>query len=342
VPGVGGSTDHRFLISPSSAAEQLAKTAQRDQRLAGMVEVDFNVPPAYGFVRMLVLASFCNLRPPREESLASINLEDGSIEARRHPIPSAIDTCTGLASSSGRIYSLSASRGVHLLSVWPKDGPPTYQPLEGILDAHSILIRGGYLYVVSTGTDEVVRYRLENDQPTDREVAWRASSSSSDTHHLNSIAEFRGSLVVSGFGPKAGTLWSSATDGYIWDIERDMPILRDIYHPHSVACRGDQLLFCESSTSRLCSLRGVVAQLHGYTRGMVWLSERLVCVASSVGRKISKSTGLIANAADPGELIGHCQLVVVDVVTGQPRRTIDLSSFGDEIYDLLALPDQGA
>jgi hypothetical protein len=289
-----------------------------------------------------ILASFCNIRPPRQVSLATIHLEEGSIEARRHPVPSPVDTCTGLTSSSGCIYSLSASKGVHLLSVWPKDGLPTYQPLDGILDAHSILVRRGYLYVVSTGTDEVIRYRLKNDLPTDREVAWRASSASSDTHHLNSIAEFRGSLVVSGFGPKAGALWSSATDGYIWDIEHDMPVLRDIHHPHSVACRGDQLLFCESSSSRLCSLSGTVAQLQGYTRGVAWLSDRLVCVASSVGRKISKSTGLIANTADPGEPIGHCQLVVVDVVTGEARKTIDLSSFGDEIYDLLSLCDQGA
>ena len=71
-------------------------------------------------------------------------------------------------------------------------------------------------------------------------VIWRESNLRADTHHVNSIAEWKGKLIISAFGRKFGTLWSSAFDGYIHDVTRDRRIKGGIYHPHSLAPRGDR------------------------------------------------------------------------------------------------------
>jgi len=61
-----------------------------------------------------------------------------------------------------------------------------------------------------------------------------------------------------------------------------------------------------------------------------------VCIGSNVGRRLSKSTGLIANPADPGAATGRCGITVGDVTRGRHVKRLDLGWVGGEIYDMLA------
>jgi hypothetical protein len=95
----------------------------------------------------------------------------------------------------------------------------------------------------------VFRYDLGPPGLSNPIVVWQASNFETDTHHINSIAEWQGNLIISAFGPKFGTLWSSAFDGYIHDISRDRCVKTGIYHPHSLAALGDRLYYIESYRS---------------------------------------------------------------------------------------------
>jgi hypothetical protein len=117
-------------------------------------------------------------------------------------------------------------------------------------------------------------------------------------------------------------------------------IKEGIYHPHSLSERHSQIYYCESSTKSFSSLAGPILKLDGYTRGIGWLSDDLVCVSSSMGRKISKSTGLIANSADPGAVAGKAGLVVRNIKSHEIIADVNLSKFGPEIYDVLVLEEK--
>ncbi len=76
---------------------------------------------------------------------------------------------------------------------------------QAAADLHSILWADGKLYVVSTGSDELIELQLDGPTVVAEQVIWRpdAHAPRRDAHHLNSLALWRGELLIAGFGPKA-------------------------------------------------------------------------------------------------------------------------------------------
>lgn len=294
-----------------------------------------------------ILVSFCNLPPANRHPLVCLEITPGkkkaeyyepiAIRAINRPIQSVI----GLTVGSNRVFFLFLSEGSFFLAALDReDLTLAYcQELPGIKDGHSILAMEDYLYIVSTGTDEVKRYVLENNGVRSPEIFWRASTSGVDTHHINSIVEIDGEIFVSAFGPKDGPLWSSAVHGYIHNITRDIRIKDGIYHPHSLSQTKSVLYYCDSSRKSLCTLDQAQFKVDGYARGIAWLSDERVCVGSSIGRRVSKSTGLIANPADPGAAAGRSRVSIGNIKNKKVIAEFDLSSYGPEIYDIVSLED---
>ncbi|MEA4909323.1 MAG: DUF4915 domain-containing protein [Anaerolineaceae bacterium] len=290
-----------------------------------------------------LLASFCNLPVSTFSPVLLIKTqpdEQPSIEFS--PISLGYPryvTATGMARKDGKIYVMFTSEGKNCVSAL-REGEFNNifnQELPEVLDAHSIHATDQHLYIVSTGTDQVLRYDLNATGLEHPSVFWEASSAHKDTHHINSIVEMDGDLYISAFGPRTGELWASATQGYIHNISRDQQVARGIYHPHSLTTRRRQLFYCDSHHGTFCSLQGPLFYLDGYSRGIVWLSDERVAVTTSIGRKVSKSTGKFMNPADPGEKAGTCSLSIKEISTGNTILASDLSWFGPEIYDLLLL-----
>jgi hypothetical protein len=78
--------------------------------------------------------------------------------------PDCIFTATGLARTGGKIFVLFASRegSFHVAVLRENDLLPLYyQELPDVKDGHTMLAVDNYLYVVSTGTDEVVCYEIK-------------------------------------------------------------------------------------------------------------------------------------------------------------------------------------
>ena len=291
-----------------------------------------------GLLRKTVLVSFCNFPCPREPAICRLAADSGDLAQVPLALPGSVEGCTGITANRVKIFVLCVSEGIcHLAALTRSRLEVIFcQPLPEVKEGHSIVADDDQVFSVSTGTDEVIRYNLGPKSVRDPQVIWRATVSSTDTHHVNSITRWKGNLVASAFGPKFGTLWTSALEGYIHDISRDVRIKNGIYHPHSLSVRGDRLYYLESHRKLLCSLDGPIFAVPGYPRGVCWLSDDLVCIGSNVGRRLSRSTGLIANPADPGERSGSCGITVGDVKKGRHVKRLDLGWVGGEIYDILA------
>jgi len=144
-------------------------------------------------------------------------------------------------------------------------------PLENLRDVHSICLHQHSLYLVSTGTDEVIALELDGANIVGQTVAWRPipEAPREDLHHLNTLVSWNGSLIVSGFGEKSGPLWSSATNGFLHDITTGQRLLSGIAQPHSMLPMGGDLLICESLVQSVRTLySGRRVRLDGYTRGL--------------------------------------------------------------------------
>ena len=294
-----------------------------------------------------VLVSFCNIPTITTSPLFLLQIpEEETKQISYAPVslgcPEPATTATGLTCANGKIFILFALDGNRFhVAVLQEDNlfPLFYQEMPEVKDGHSILAVDQCLYIVSTGTDEVISYNIKEKSLENPNVIWRASKTRKDTHHINSIVEKNGEILVSAFGPKSGHLWSTASNGYIFNISSNSLIMDGIHHPHSLSVKNDKIFYSDSQRNAFCVQDQTTAlfELDGYTRGVSWLSDDLVWLATSIGRRVSKSTGLVGNAADPGELAGECSLLLGDISERKIVKKIDLSWFGPEIYDVLVL-----
>jgi hypothetical protein len=294
-----------------------------------------------------VLISFCNNPESTTSPILCVKVPGAESDVLEYsPVflgySGLINHATGLTTTNETVFVSFHSDGKFYIAGLRKHDllPTFYQELPEVKDVHSILAWNDHLYVVSTGTDEILVYYILGDKLSQAQVVWRASSEQKDTHHVNSIVENNGELFVSAFGPKTAELWASAPNGYIQNITQDSRVKEEIYHPHSLSARNGQLYYCESHRGTFCSLDNQISQLSGYSRGVSWLSDERVCITTSIGRKVSRSTGQVGNPADPGEPLGQCSLIVQDVESSKMLEMVDFSWFGPEIYDVLVLSDQ--
>lgn len=273
-----------------------------------------------------------------------------------HPDLRPANGMTGLCFHDGDVIAVRQVRPNQLVRLHPRTlAVQDVWSLEQSAAGHSLLSHGGALYLVATGLDSLLRVtppraptaaargRLTPpDGGPQEDVVWRHGDGTADTIHCNSVLRHQGRLHVSGFGPRTGTLWSTAEEGFVLDVETGRVAVPSIYHPHSATDVEGLLHWCESSRSSVCNALGqrlVVPE--GYCRGLHMTAERLH-VGCSTGRKKSESTGQVIHATEGRgpRFAGACQVHVFerdrrDLSRCRLLRSIDLSAVGSEIYDLL-------
>lgn len=288
----------------------------------------------------ILLISFSNLGSAQASSLMRYDTQDGSINwvdmGLAHEI--TISSTTGICAAENRLYVLAIRSDVTHIFAFDRTSlaPLWHQALPEIIDAHSIAIEGQHAYIVSTGTDEVMRYRITEKTLVAPQVAWTPSSAGKDTHHLNSVTNHQGNMYVTGFGPKKSERWSSADDGYIYNLTQDTYIKTGVYHPHTLISHNGTLYYCDSSRAAFSNMDGPLVELEGYVRGACFSSKTVAYIGTSMGRKVSKSTGIVNNPADNGEDWGFCGITRFDTHS-KTTSAIDLSQYGREIYDVYYL-----
>jgi hypothetical protein len=221
--------------------------------------------------------------------------------------------------------------------------------LPGLSDPHGLAVIDDEFIVTSTGNDQVFRYRMGSDLKQIKNLGniWtpEGSNGSSDEHHINSACSYNGEIFVSAFGPKKGKLWSTAEDGYIYNISKHRKVLGGIYHPHSLTVNRRGYFYCDSSRRRVMRGRRVILrQEAGYTRGLA-VTDKYYIVGSSNGRTQSKSTGIkgkeyISNIADPGILQKCCKVSVYrKSLRVKLESEYDFTGDRNEIFKILVLED---
>ncbi len=277
--------------------------------------------------------SFCNAPHAAGRVLGLFNT--ATAELMRPDLGRAdLTSACGLAAGADWLYCASTGPDASYVSVLDRD----YR-LQRIIelpetrDVHSIALDGNALIAVSTGTDSVLRIDMETMRC---EAVWRAGAGGSDTHHLNAAAWFGGHLLCSGFGPKRSDRWSSATEGYIYDITAGSYVATGLYHPHSLASFDGTLYVCESSHSRVRTIDTPFAAIAGYVRGLAFAQIGACALGSSVGRHDASLGDVVLNPADQGEPKGRCAIYLSDSIAECDRaQAFDLSEYANEIYDIL-------
>ncbi|MCA1597009.1 MAG: TIGR03032 family protein, partial [Chloroflexi bacterium] len=219
--------------------------------------------------------------------------------------------------------------------------------LEGARDAHSLCLHNGSVFLVSTGTDEVIRLKMNGPEVAAADVFWRPdpAAEKADLHHLNSICSWQGDLYVSGFGEKTGERWASARGGFVLNISAGYSVATGLFHPHSLLPTEDGIAFCESPAGAVRLSGGPVLQsLPGYIRGLC-RSEGRLFVGASACRHRSRSAGVILapearlSSGEGTDHRGGCAVYRLAEESLEVEQTISLETFGDEIYDLLPVED---
>jgi hypothetical protein len=304
-------------------------------------------------VRGHILVSFANV--VAADGCALGLLDAATLAFHRLALPPDIGTrpsITGLAASKRYIFAalqvspLGAavgSSGGAAIVVFDRAHLTllNHHPLPVAADVHSLWATEEALYVVSTGTDEVLELHLDGADIVGARVYWRPDPDGPrlDVHHLNAVYGWRGEMLVAGFGRKAGAQWSTATDGFIANATRGTIIASGIHHPHSLVVCDGRLYYCESRAQSVRIVGEARRQcVSGYSRGLCRIGRHLF-VGASQGRRVSKSTGLINNNADPGAIVGRCTASRLHAATLAIEATADLSAVGEEIYDLLPVDD---
>lgn len=288
----------------------------------------------------ILLISFANLQQVQATSLMRYDTQDGSMRWVDMGLNGTvtISSTTGICGADNKVYVLAISSDVTHVFAFDQASlaPLWHQALPESHDVHSIAIEGQYAYIVSTGTDEVIRYRVMPDAFVDPHVAWTPSGAGKDTHHLNSVTSHQGEIFVTGFGPKKSERWSSADDGYIFNLTQGHYVKMGLYHPHTIVSHNGALYYCDSSRAAFASMDGPLVELKGYVRGACFSGKSVVHIGTSMGRKVSKSTGIVNNPADDGENWGFCGITRYDL-RSKTTSIMDLSEYGQEIYDVYYL-----
>src|SRR3989339_309717 len=265
---------------------------------------------------MKFLISFCNQSGDSRNNLLLIDLKTG----KKRYLLNNVGGFTGLGQDSKYLYALSQTSPTRIYIIEKGSGKSILlQKLEEVLDPHSLAVSENFLYVVSTGNDQVLQYKFDRvkNKLFFQKIFWwpNGSDKISDTHHINSLFMLNNQMYVSAFGPKKSEKWSSADEGYILNITENRKEIEHIYHPHSIFTEGSifskrNIYYCESSTKSVKKNNLTLIKLDlGYTRGL-YLQGKYLALGTSSGRKHSKSTGLINNPADEGTPEDDCRLLI--------------------------------
>jgi hypothetical protein len=234
----------------------------------------------------------------------------------------------GLALGPNGLLAVAGSKEQSYLASFGTDLKQTgWQELPSVADPHGLMFRDDRIWVVSSGSNEVVRFDLEGQFPTNATSVYRHDDA--EPQHFNGIARHGARILVSAFGVAASISREVSNTGYLLDIEHGEMVRQGLDQPHSPVTVGVELLFCESKRSVIWYDDARALQLDGYLRGLTVAPDGLIHVAACRPRPPREQ--LSAERGD-AEILSVTR-------NGVLRSCRALSGVGAEVYDLLSLPD---
>lgn len=210
--------------------------------------------------------------------------------------------------------------------------------VPAIKDVHSFCQYRGDLLTVSTGTDEVLRLKLNGRFEFEgAETVFRASAGGTDLHHVNSVAAVSDDrILVTQFGRKQADSWMATRHGKLLELPAQRTLLEPLHHPHTAHVAGGEWVVCESGTGKLHFERGEILDLGGYVRGLDHDASRFYIGVS--GRRLrSRSEGTTNMEATNDPTAARCGVHICKRNPLVHERFHDLSLYATEIYELVVL-----
>jgi hypothetical protein len=209
------------------------------------------------------------------------------------------------------LQSFSAPHGKKVLAV------------DTLYDFHDILVHDDQLYLVSTGTNEVLVLDQEGN-----EIKRYAYPGHHDSWHINCLGLWDGKVVLSAFGEfesLRGYKHHSFQKGFVLDIESGVKLLEGLSQPHTPAQHRGKYFICNSEAKQVLvkDADGNVTSLQfdGYTRGLAF-GRNHIYIGLSQSRNIAPGS-----ASD-----GFARIVAIDSLSFEKCGEIALPFA--EIYDL--------
>jgi Domain of unknown function (DUF4915) len=253
--------------------------------------------------------------------------EDGFSEITTVPLDGLTGALRlmGLAATSTGFAAVAGSSDAAFLTNFDHNFRQTeWHELPGGIDPHGLLIEEDRLWLVSSGSNEVILYRMTESGPGEPQVVYRHISC--EPQHFNGLARHQGKLILSAFGVSANGARSVSSTGYLIDIETGQVVRSSLDQPHSPISQADELWFCESQSSTVWRGEGRFLRFQGYLRGLVVAPDRLIHVAVSASRPPRE---LLTDNRPPATLLTLAP-------DGSTIACNALTGVESEIYDLIA------
>jgi len=158
-------------------------------------------------------------------------------------------------------------------------------------DFHDVLHHKDRLYLVSTGTNEVIVLDSEG-----KRVNSYTFPGGNDSWHINCLGIWDNRIVLSAFGEFEefrGYKKNTKKQGFVLDIETNEKLWEGLSQPHTPVQNGDNYYICNSEEMQVLTLNRHSfeinsIQLDGYTRGIAF-SQRYMYVGLSQSRNNSNA-----------------------------------------------------
>lgn len=292
-----------------------------------------------------VFISFCNQISSPNYSLCILDSETGDAQwISLLDLPSELrqdfSGITGICYVDKGVVIATQSATPTLIYLNNEQKITNYIALQQCRDTHSLTFHNGYIYIVSTGTNEIYRVSFFDGNFVKEELFWQYPDVKYDKDevHLNGLTIDKDCLIASCFGnKKVDGSWD--VEGRIFYVDSNQTIHGGLNQPHSPVIDGERLVFAESKAQKIYLYNKSIKDewyfekdfvLNGYTRGLI-LKENRIWVAISADRKSSRSK----KTFEASELeSGDSAIVEIDINTCQKVTMLNLIGFGREVYDL--------
>lgn len=214
--------------------------------------------------------------------------------------------------------------------------------LKYVKDPHSIVFSDSYLYIVSTGTNEIYRIKVKDYIIKNEELFWQypGVKYDHDEVHLNGITVCNDRFIATAFGKKKNSKWDAA--GHVFFTDTGEVLKENLFQPHTPLYKDTLLVFAESVTGTVYIYEQkeksswspkIDFKVNGYARGILFYEDELLIGISSL-RNVSKSRGVILKNQKE---ITRTSILHVNINDPKIRNIYDVSPFSKEIYDIISI-----
>lgn len=230
------------------------------------------------------------------------------------------------------------------IALYDGDGLVQLQRINGVGDLHDVLIDGDSVVLVSSASEQVIRYG-GNGLHAKIEVI-HETGSGTDMIHLNCLSRGDRPLAVSAFARDASRSWRAEEDlgrtdrGVVIDLDSGEPIIKGLSQPHSPRRWRDSWIVADAG-NRCITIAGDDGlrrsiDCGGFARGLHVHGDLAWVGVAPERMSMNVMADPSAGAAATNSMPSLSRILLIDLLKGSVIGEIGIPFV--EVYDLLPVP----